>query len=307
VNLKANAVPPFGKMYNLSKPKQDVLRVYITENERKGFIHLSLLPAAAPIFYVKVAGKADRPCVDYWLLNDMTVQDSYPLPVIGHLLNSFHGCKFLSKVDLKAAFNLLRVTPGHKWKTAFRTPWGLYKYLVMPFGLANAPATFQRFIQHVLHEYLDVCCFVYIDDILIFSRTAEQHVADIENILYKLREYSLKASLTKCEFFSSQVTFLGFDITQYGLKMNIKKLDTINNWPYPTNLKELQRFLGFTNFYQRFIPKFPAVAGPLTTLTKGDEGEKVSWRTERSISAFEELKSLFVNAPLLLHFSFDKP
>jgi hypothetical protein len=101
----------------------------------------------------------------------MTVWDSYPLPVIPHLLNNLHGCKFLSKVDLKAAFNLLHVAPGHEWKTAFRTPWGLYEYVVMPFGLANAPATFQCFIQHVLREYLDVCWFVYIDDILIFSKT----------------------------------------------------------------------------------------------------------------------------------------
>jgi hypothetical protein len=101
----------------------------------------------------------------------MTVRDSYPLPVIANLLNSLSGCRFLSKIDLKAAFNLLRIAPGHEWKTAFRTPWGLFEYLVMPFGLANAPAIFQRFIQHCLREFLDVCCFVYIDDILVFSKT----------------------------------------------------------------------------------------------------------------------------------------
>jgi hypothetical protein len=135
----------------------------------------------------------------------------------------------------------------------------------MPFGLANAPATFQRFIQHVLREYLDVCCFVYIDNILIFSRTAEQHMKDLETILEKLRKYSSKALLNKCEFFSSKVTFLGFNITAEGLKMNSKKLEMIFLWPYPTNLKELRRFLGFTNFYQRFIPHFSGVAEPLTS------------------------------------------
>jgi hypothetical protein len=116
----------------------------------------------------------------------MTVRDSYPLPVIANLLNSLSGCQYLSKIDLKAAFNLLRVAPGHKWKTAFRTPWGLFEYGVMPFGLANAPAIFQRFIQHCLCEFLDVCCFVYIDDILVFSKTREQHVKDLQNILNKL-------------------------------------------------------------------------------------------------------------------------
>jgi hypothetical protein len=268
---------------------------------------LSHSSAAAPIFYVKVEGKADRPCVDYRILNGMTLRDSYPLPVISHLLNNLHGCKFLSKVDLKAAFNLLRVAPGHEWKTAFRTPWGLYEYLVMPFGLANAPATFQRFIQHVLREYLDICCFVYIDDILIFSKTKDQHIKDLDNILQRLREYSLKASLNKCEFFCQQVTFLGFDITQYGLKMNFKKLETINSWPYPSNLKELRRFLGFTNFYRRFIPNFSEVAMPLTSLTKGDAGELVDWKTDASFAAFEGLKALFVKEPLLRHFDFEKP
>jgi hypothetical protein len=160
VNLKKGAIPPFGKMYNLSKDELDELKVYVTDNVKKGFIRVSSSSAAAPIFYVKVAGKANRPCVDYRKLNNVTICDSYPLPVIGHLLNCLHGCSFLSKVDLKAAFNLLRVAPGDEWKTAFRTPWGLFEYQVMPFGLANAPATFQRFIQHVLQEYLDVCCFV---------------------------------------------------------------------------------------------------------------------------------------------------
>jgi hypothetical protein len=117
----------------------------------------------------------------------------------------------------------------------------------------------------------------------------------------------LKASLNKCEFFCAQVTFLGFDITQYGLKMNFKKLDTINQWPYPTNLKELRQFLGFTNFYQRFIPAFLSVVMPLTSLTKGDAGELAAWKTDASLLAFEELKSLFVKEPLLMHFDFTKP
>jgi hypothetical protein len=141
------------------------------------------------------------------------------------------------------------VAPGHEWKTAFRTPWGLYEYKAMPFGLVNAPGTFQRFIQHVLREYLDVCCFVYINDILIFSKTRESHLADLNKVLSKLQEHSLKALLLKCKFFLSKVTFLGFDITQEELKMNKKKLLTIVAWPFPSDLKELRRFLGYTNLY----------------------------------------------------------
>jgi hypothetical protein len=126
----------------------------------------------------------------------------------------------------------------------------------MPFGLANAPATFQHFIQHVLREYIDVCCFVYIDDILVFSKTEQDHLVHIKQVLSKLREYSLKASLKKCEFFRSQVQFLGFILSSKGLCMDPWKLDTIVKWLLPVTLKCLQRFLGFCNFYCRFIPHF---------------------------------------------------
>jgi hypothetical protein len=176
----------------------------------------------------------------------------------------------------------------------------------MPFGLANAPATFQCFIQHVLREYLDICCFVYINDILIFSKTKEEHLVVLKNIMDKLREHSLKASRNKCKFFSSRVTFLGFDITKDGLKMNGKKLATIADWPFPSNLKELRRFLGFTNFYRKFIPRFLDVAGPLTTLTREDQQDRIADKTGSAILAFDELKRLFTKNLLLMHFDFDK-
>ncbi|POW03051.1 hypothetical protein PSTT_11399 [Puccinia striiformis] len=229
IQLKPDCTPPFGGLYNLSESERRQLREYIDENLSKGFIRLSSSPAAAPIFFVKTEGKDDRPCVDYRGLNAITVRDSYPIPVLSLLLNNLAGCKYLSKVDLKSAFNLLRVTPGQEYLTAFRTPWGLFEYMVMPFGLANAPATFQRFIQYVLREYIDVCCFVYIDDILIFSKTEEDHVKHLKAILTKLREYSLKALLKKCPFFQTQVQFLGFIISSQGLRMDPMKLDTILN------------------------------------------------------------------------------
>jgi hypothetical protein len=141
---------------------------------------------------------------------------------------------------------------------------------------------------------------------LIFSKTREQHVIDLRNILQKLRENSLKASLNKCEFFCSKVTFLGFDITDTGLKMNEHKLQTIADWPFPSNLKELQCFLGFINFYRRFIPWFSQVAGALTNLTKNDMQEDSCLNSKVARNSFDNLKQLFVNEPLLIHFSFDK-
>jgi transposase InsO family protein len=305
IQLKDGCTPPFGGLYNLSESERRQLRSYIDENLSKGFIRLSSSPAAAPIFFVKTDGKDDRPCVDYRGINSMTVRDSYPIPVLSLLLNNLAGCHYLSKVDLKSAFNLLRVTPGQEYLTAFRTPWGLFEYMVMPFGLANAPATFQRFIQHVLREFIDVCCFVYIDDILIFSKTKEDHILHLSSILSKLREFSLKASLKKCQFFQTEVQFLGFIISSQGLRMDPKKLDTIIQWPMPETLKGLRRFLGFCNFYRRFIPRFSNVTSCLTELTKESVFHPSRMKEESSLQAFNQLKSSFKSAPLLSHFSFE--
>ncbi|KAI7940067.1 hypothetical protein MJO28_013719 [Puccinia striiformis f. sp. tritici] len=304
IKIKPGCTPPFGGLYNLSESERRQLRTYIDENLAKGYIRLSSSPAAAPIFFVKTEGKDDRPCVDYRGLNGMTVRDSYPIPVLSLLLNNLAGCKYLSKVDLKSAFNLLRVTPGQEYLTAFRTPWGLYEYTVMPFGLANAPATFQRFIQYVLREYIDVCCFVYIDDILIFSKTEEEHIQHLKNILTKLRDYSLKASLKKCQFFQTQVQFLGFIISSSGLRMDPQKLDTILKWPLPRTLKGLRCFLGFCNFYRRFIPRFSTITNELTQLTKISAFNPKSMDLEGPRLAFSQLLEAFTSAPLLSHFSF---
>jgi hypothetical protein len=174
-------------LYNLLFDDQQQLKLYIDENLKKGFIQISSSSASTPIFFVRVPSKKPRPCVDYRGLNSMTVQDSYPIPILGQLLNQLQGCRFFTKIDLKAAFNLLQVAEGHEWTTTFRTPWGLYEYLVMPFGLANAPACFQRFIQFVLRELLNVSCFVYINDILIFSKTREEHQAHVIQVLEQLK------------------------------------------------------------------------------------------------------------------------
>jgi hypothetical protein len=163
----------------------------------------------------------------------MTICDSYPIPILGQLLNQLQGCKFYTKIDLKAAFNLLRVAEGHEWKTAFRTPWGLYEYLVMPFGLANAPACFQSFIQFFLWEMLNIYCFAYIDNILIFSKTREEHQHHITQVLERLKQHSFFASPKKCMFYADSVTFLGFLISSKGIWMESSNIDTVLDWPYP--------------------------------------------------------------------------
>ena len=245
IEIKSGCEAPFGGLYNLALNEQIELKEYLNDLLRKGFIRPSKSSAAAPIFFVKVPGKKNRPCVDYKGLNKVSKRDSYPIPVMSWLLNQLKGCKFFAKIDLKAAFNLLRVAEGDEWKTAFRTPWGLFEYLVMPFGLANAPANFQRFIQWVLREYLDVFCFVYLDDILIFSKSEQEHLEHIDKILFALSENKLTASPEKCAFFQTSVVFLGFVISTTGISRDPVKLKSISFTERFETLTKISRFLQF--------------------------------------------------------------
>lgn len=307
IELKPNCDPPFGGLYNLALDEQQALKSYLNDLLRKGFIRASKSSAAAPIFFHKVPGKKDRPCVDYRGLNKITKRDSYPIPVMSWLLNQLKGCKFFAKIDLKAAFNLLRVKEGDEWKTAFQTPWGLFEYTVMPFGLANAPACFQRFIKWVLREYVDVFCFVYLDDILIFSKTKQEHEEQIEKVLKALSENKLTASAEKCEFFKTEVVFFGFVISTTGISMDPRKLLTLSEWPYPKNIADLRKFLGFSNFYRRFIPRFSHVVSKLTDLTGSKANVEEGLNQRLTKEAFITLRKLFASAPFLLHFDFAKP
>lgn len=177
----------------------------------------------------------------------------------------------------------------------------------MPFGLADAPACFQRFIQWVLREYLDVFCYVYLDNILIFSKTEEEHLAHIEKIFSALSENKLTVSAETCAFFQTSVVFLGFVISTTGISMDPSKLSTIKDWPYPENLSELQRFLGFSNFYRRFIPSFSGVAGPLTVLTGNKVNTTLGLTYKEAKNSFSLLKKYFCKASFLLHFDFNLP
>lgn len=237
----------------------------------------------------------------------MTKRDTYPIPIMSWLLNQLEGCKRFAQIDLKAAFNLLRVAEGEECKTAFRTLLGLFGYSAMPFGLANDSACFQKFIQWVLREYLDVFCFVYLDDIFILSRTYREHSQHIEKIFEALSEHKLTASSEKFQLFQTSVVFSGFVISTFGISMDPSKLKTIADWPYPKDLSDIQRLLGFINFYRHFITSFSGVAGPLTALTGKLEDTKSGLATKEGKQSFSHLRKLFKKAPLPLHFDFNLP
>jgi hypothetical protein len=237
--------------------------------------------------------------VDYRALNAITVKDRYPLPLIKESLNNLTGMKYFTKIDIVSAFNNIRIKAGQEYLTAFRTRFGLFETLVMPFGLTGAPATFQRYINDALRDYLDTFCTAYLDDILIYSRTRAEHLNHVRCVLQRLREAGLFAKLEKCEFLVSETKFLGLIIGKDGIRMDPDKVKTIIEWQTPSCVTDVQAFIGFANFYRRFIRDFSKIITPLVALTQ--KGVLFCWMPACQ-SAFDTLKQAFVTAPVLKPF-----
>lgn len=297
--------PPWGPLYGMSREELIVLRKTLTELLDKGFIRASSSPASAPILFVKKPSGGLRFCVDYRGINEITKKDRYPLPLINETLRSLSKAKWLTKLDIIAAFHKIRMEEGEEWKTAFRTRYGLYEWLVTPFGLTGAPATFQRFINSILQDFLDEFCSAYIDDILIYSDgSLEDHRKKVKQVLARLQKAGLQVDIDKCEFETTSVKYLGFIIEAgKGIRVDPEKVRAIQQWESPRTATEVRRFIGFANYYRQFIPEFSRLALPLTRLTKKDTPFK--WSTACQ-DAFERLKGLLVCAPLLAHWDADR-
>ncbi|KAK3512201.1 hypothetical protein QTP70_000471 [Hemibagrus guttatus] len=299
IDLLPNASPPKGRIYPLSLPESKAMEEYIESSLAAGHIRPSTSPAAAGFFFV---GKKDgglRPCIDYRGLNAVTIRYPYPLPLVPAALEQLRGARVFTKLDLRSAYNLVRIREGDEWKTAFHTTHGHCEYCVMPFGLTNAPAVFQALINEVFRDLLGRSVIAYIDDILVYSASMEEHVIQVREVLARLQQHHLYVKLEKCEFHRSQVTFLGYVISHQGVEMDTVKVQAVTGWPEPSTVRELQRFLGFANFYRRFIRNYSSVAGPLTSLLRG-KPKKLSW-TDQARTAFLQLKDRFTTAPILRH------
>ena len=302
--------PPYGPIYHLSEKELKVLREYLEDSLKKGWIRHSTSPAGAPILFVPKKDKELRLCVDYRGLNKLTIKNRYPLPLICEILDRLAGAKVYTKLDLKDAYHRIRIRRGDEWKTAFRTRYGHFEYQVLPFGLANTPATFQAYINLALAGYLDDFCVVYLDDILIYSKSEKEHRYHVSKVLERLRRYKLYAKLSKCQFAVATVEFLGFVLSPEGVAMEKSRVETVEDWPQPKTFRELQVFLGFANFYRRFIRNYSRIAAPLTNLLKGSQSGRKTGPFEFGADAklaFERLKATFTQAPLLRHFNPEKP
>ncbi|SOV03659.1 uncharacterized protein UDID_19105 [Ustilago sp. UG-2017a] len=299
--------PPQGPLYLKGPKEMTELRRYLDENLKKGFIRPSKSPARSPVLFVPKKDGGLRLCVDYRGLNEITVKNRAPLPLIEEQLFLLRKARIYTKLDLRAAYNLIRIAKGDEWKTAFGTQLGLYEYLVMPFGLANAPAHFQSFINDIFRDIIGVYVVVYLDDFLIFSDTEESHVKHVTEVLTRLRSNRLFAKLSKCEFHIKTVEFLGYIIKPTGIEMDPEKVRTVKEWPMPASIHDIQWFLGFANFYRRFIAHFARIAKPLTSLVKPTECFKKFELPEEAQQAFHQLIQAFTSAGVLQHFDYHLP
>lgn len=300
IQLDPDKTPPWGPIYNLAAKELEVLREYIHNALEKGWIRRSTSPAGAPILFVPKKGGTLRLCVDYRALNQITRKDRAPLPLISEILDRLQGARVYTKLDLKDAYHRIRIREGDEWKTAFRCRYGHFEYQVMPFGLVNAPATFQEFINDVLRGLIDVTSIVYLDDILIYSSDVAKHQKHVREVLARLRQHGLYVNLSKCEFGTTTVGYLGFIITPEGIHMERRRTEEIAQWPLPTSVRDIQVFLGFTGFYRRFIKGYSKIAVPLTDLLKKERG--MLQLDSGAVAAFEKLKSAFMEEPILVHF-----
>ena len=260
------SIPP----YRMAPSELRELKAQLEELLSKGFIRPSISPWGAPVLFVKKKDGSLKLCIDYKQLNRVTIRNQYPLPRIDELFDQLQGSRVYSKIDLRSGYHQLRVQESDVPKTAFRTRYGHYEFLVMPFGLTNAPVAFMDLMYRVFHPYLDRFVIIFIDDILVYSGSLEEHSEHLRIVLQTLRERQLYAKLSKCQFWLDRVAFLGHLISAEGVSVNPQKIEAVVNWKPPKNVSEVRSFLGLAGYYRKFVEEFSKIAASLTKLTRKD-------------------------------------
>ncbi|KAJ9509499.1 hypothetical protein QJQ45_001949 [Haematococcus lacustris] len=300
IPLVPDARPSVVPQYRMSQDEHAELKKQVQDLLAKGMIEPSSSPFAAPILFVKKKSGELRMCLDYRQLNKITIRDQYPLPRIDDLFDKLSGCTVFSSLDLQAGYNQIRITPEDVPKTAFRTPDGHYQFKVLSFGLCNAPATFQRVMNDAFAPVLNQCALVYLDDILVMSKSVDEHLKHLRKVFDLLRLNKLFAKQSKCEFMRTTLKFLGHVIFAGAIAVDPEKIKSISSWPVPQSLQQLQSFLGAANFVRKFVHNFSVLAAPLTDLC-GQAGDSFLWHNwpADELKAFASLKAAVAQVPML--------
>ena len=304
-SIDTGTAPPIRQPVRRIPPqRRSEVQQLIDDMLNKGVIERSTSPWASPIVLVRKKDGTIRFCVDYRKVNEITRKDAYPLPRIDATLDTLSGSQWFSTMDLMSGYWQVEMNETDREKTAFCTTEGLFQFRVMPFGLCNAPATFQRLMDLVLAGLQWSQCLVYIDDVIVLGRTFQEHLDNLQEVFQRLRSAGLRLKPSKCAFFQRSVTYLGHVVSREGISADPGKVRKVASWPVPTSPKEVQRFLGFASYYRRFIKNFAAVAKPLHRLT--EKGAPFRWTADCK-HAFQELRQRLTSTPVLAHPDFNRP
>ncbi|KAL0561203.1 hypothetical protein IC582_001624 [Cucumis melo] len=296
IELEPGTVPISRAPYRMAPAELKELKVQLQELLNKGFIRPSVSPWGAPVLFVKKKDGSMRLFIDYRELNKVTVKNRYPLPRIDDLFDQLQGATVFSKIDLRSGYHQLRIKDEDIPKTAFRSRYGHYEFIVMSFGLTNAPTVFMDLMNRVFREFLDTFVTVFIDDILIYSKTEAEHEEHLRMVLQTLRDNKLYAKFSKCEFWLKQVSFLGHVVSKAGVSVDPAKIEAVTGWTRPSTVSEVRSFLGLAGYYRRFVENFSRIATPLTQLTR--KGVPFVW-SKACEDSFQTLKQKLVTAPVL--------
>lgn len=309
-------VPVRQRFRRIPPSDYDSVKNHINQLLETQIIRESCSPYASPIVLVKKKDGSLRMCVDYRQLNSKTRRDAFPLPRIEESLDALAGARWFSTMDLASGYNQVPVAKKDRAKTAFCTPFGLFEFNRMPFGLCNAPGTFQRLMERIFGAQHFQTLLLYLDDVIVFSSTVDEHLKRLDAVLSRLQQEKLKVKFEKCCFFRTEVNYLGHVITEDGVATDPGKLSAVENWPRPTNATELRSFLGFCSYYRRFVEGFAKIAAPLHRLVANmiDARTKKASRkiigelwTEQCEKSFQDLKSRLISAPVLAYADFSLP
>jgi hypothetical protein len=304
IQLQPRTAPISKRPYRMPPAELTELKKQLQELLDKGFIRPSTSPWGCPALFVKKKDESLRLCVDYRPLNTVTIKNKYLLPRIDVLFDQLVGAKVFSKRDLRSGYHQIKIRANDIPKTAFSTRYGLYEYLVMSFGLTNAPTYFMYLMNSVFMPELDEFVVVFIDDILVYSRNEQEHTMHLHTVLQRLHDHRLYAKLSKCDFWLKEIKFLGHTISQDGVSVDPEKVQEVMDWKPPTTVRQIRSFLGLAGYYLRFIPDFSRIAKLMTELLK--KGVKYEW-SQKYEDAFHALRQHLTTAPVLTQPDNTKP